>query len=191
LFLESFARPLQVVHLVAAATLVASSTHHLVWSARYLWGNFKRRGGERTLAVVACVAYVVTFGLGLLLYPTYKVRVRLEYFDDNVAVTSDAAARAEAAAVRVERASGVSVPRRAPIVSLAWVGRLFDIKEHLAAIGLALMLALCVISRRVNLLEHREIVPGFVGISAVVCALVWFSAVIGVWVATYRSAGAL
>jgi hypothetical protein len=46
-----------------------------------LRGRFARVAQERLFAAVAACAYAVTFGLGLILYPTYKVRVRTGYFD--------------------------------------------------------------------------------------------------------------
>jgi hypothetical protein len=74
-------RALLVLHALSAATLVAASTHHLVWCRGYLRARFARVAQERLFAVVAALAYAATFGLGLVLYPTYKVRVRAGHLD--------------------------------------------------------------------------------------------------------------
>ena len=188
LLLEDVIRPLLVLHLVLAGALVAATTHHVVWSARYLWGNFGRRRGERTLALVAAVLYVATFALGNLLYPTYKVRVRAEYFDDSVAASADARLRETAEHTRT---TIDPPPGEQRIVSLAWLGHLFDVKEHWVALGLPLVLALLWMSRRLDLKENRAAVPIFVGMSALVAALVWAGAIIGIVVTSYRSVGGL
>ncbi|HJZ86529.1 MAG TPA: hypothetical protein VKN99_15215 [Polyangia bacterium] len=80
-FAQEWARPLLVVHALSAAVLVASATHHLIWCRGYLRGRFGRVAQERLFAAVAALAYAVTFSLGLLLYPTYKLHVRAEYLD--------------------------------------------------------------------------------------------------------------
>jgi hypothetical protein len=80
-FLEPWVRPLLVLHAVSAAVLVGGATHHVLWCRSYLQGRFVRVAQERLFAKVLAVAYATTFTLGLVLYPTYKVRVRAEYFD--------------------------------------------------------------------------------------------------------------
>lgn len=64
-----------MLHAVSAAVLVASATHHLIWCLR------RRFTLDRLFATTAAIAYASTFVLGLVMYPTYKVRVRVEYFD--------------------------------------------------------------------------------------------------------------
>ena len=68
-------RILLVFHAVSAAVLVAAATHHLIWCVR------RRFTLDRLFAATAAVAYASTFVLGLVMYPNYKVRVRVEYFD--------------------------------------------------------------------------------------------------------------
>ena len=82
IFLESFARPLMVCHAIAAAVLVGATTHHLLWCRHYLRGSYSRVKAERRFATICAIAFVSTFAAGNLLYPTYKVRVRAEYFDN-------------------------------------------------------------------------------------------------------------
>jgi hypothetical protein len=68
-------RILLVLHAVSAAVLVAAATHHLIWCVR------RRFPQDRLFAAVAAIAYASTFGLGLVMYPRYKLHVRAEYFD--------------------------------------------------------------------------------------------------------------
>src|SRR5262245_27735757 len=68
-------RALLVLHAICASVLVAASTHHLIWCLR------RRFPQDRLFAAVAALAYAATFSLGLVMYPRYKVRVRVEYFD--------------------------------------------------------------------------------------------------------------
>ncbi len=49
----------------------------------YLRGRYGREKLEKTYAKVVSVAYVVTFALGALLYPSYRVHVRAFYLDDH------------------------------------------------------------------------------------------------------------
>ncbi|HEX9102602.1 MAG TPA: hypothetical protein VF997_10375, partial [Polyangia bacterium] len=60
LFLESLARPLLIVHAIAAAVLVGATTHHLLWSRHYLFGRFNRYKAERTFAWVGAAAFLTT-----------------------------------------------------------------------------------------------------------------------------------
>jgi hypothetical protein len=80
-FAQVVARPLLVLHALAAGVLVAASTHHLLWCRGYLLGRFARVRQERLFALVVAAAYGLAFLLGLVLYPTYKVRVRAGYLD--------------------------------------------------------------------------------------------------------------
>ena len=80
-FAQGAVRPLLVLHALAAAAVVASSTHQLVFAARYLAGRAGNAPRERLVGTVASVAFAAAFGLGLLLYPTYKLHVRAEFFD--------------------------------------------------------------------------------------------------------------
>lgn len=185
---ESIARLLMVVHGIAAAVLVASTTHHLLWCRGYLRGQFGRWKSERRFALIAAVAFVATFLLGNLLYPTYKVRVRAEYLDNPAAIAAELRLRDEQ-----HRALGleaISDPRPARLgVGLAWVGRLFDVKEHWVAFGCVASLVLLALSRRAHPKEHPRLVPLYVGLSAAACMTAWLGAIVGLVTASYRSVG--
>jgi hypothetical protein len=183
---EPIARLLLVAHGIAAAVLVATTTHHLLWCRGYLRGKFGRQKGERRFALIAAVAFVTTFLLGNMLYPTYKVRVRAEYFDNPAAIAAEVRLRDEQR-LGAEPATIQAKPRLA--VGLAWVARLFDVKEHWVAFGCIASLVLLVLSRRAHPKEHPKIVPLYVGLSAAACMTAWLGAVVGLVTASYRSVG--
>lgn len=196
LFLEEWARPLLLVHGVAAAVLVGASTHHLIWCRHYLRGRFQRARQERRFALVSACAFVVTFVLGNLLYPTYKVRVRAEYLDEPTSIAAETTVRREAAARDLARSTfGRSSVSPAPATvrsrpaDLGWVGRLFDVKEHWVALGCGAALALLALSRFAHPSEDRRWLVAYLGLSLLVCATAWTGAIVGLLVSTFRSVG--
>jgi hypothetical protein len=80
-FLYDLRRLLLVLHAGGSIVLIGASTHHALQMRHYLRGRFAREKLEKTYAKVACVAYVVTFALGALLYPSYRVHVRGYWLD--------------------------------------------------------------------------------------------------------------
>ena len=180
-FLEEHARLLLLAHGVAAVFLVGAATHQAWWCRGYLRGDFRRAPAERRIAAVAAAAYALTFLLGNLAYPAYRVRVRAEFLDAPAAVAADAAARREAAA-RLDHPLPPSAP--APLDGL---GRLFDIKEHWAALGCAAALALAALARWAHPSTEPRVAPLYLGLSLVVCGCAWAGAVIGALVASYRT----
>ncbi len=80
LFLFSFARLLVVLHAAAAIVLVGAATHHALIAIGYLRGVFKVRLARIYAATVAA-AWLVTFALGLLAYPTFRIAARAVYLD--------------------------------------------------------------------------------------------------------------
>lgn len=80
LFLAGVARLLVVLHAAAAIVLVGSSTHHALISIGYLRGVYKVRLA-RIYAATVGVTWLVTFGLGLLAYPSFRYGVRALYMD--------------------------------------------------------------------------------------------------------------
>jgi hypothetical protein len=60
--------------------LVGASTHHAVIAVGYLRGSFEVRLARIYAATVA-VAWLVTFVLGVLAYPTFRYGVRARYLD--------------------------------------------------------------------------------------------------------------
>src|SRR5579871_3575127 len=155
LFLEAYARPILIVHAIAAAVLVGASTHHLLWARHYLRDRWTTYKGERTFAAVVASAFTITFVVGNLLYPTYKVRVRAEYFDAPTVIADELKLRASAhAATHVAE-------RGAPMAgaTLQSIARLFDIKEHWVALGCAAALLLFALSRLAHPKDHPRVLP--------------------------------
>jgi len=178
LFLEQLARPLLVVHAILGATLVALTTHHLVWIIR---SRGARRRGEPRFALLASGFFLLAFLLGSALYPTYRVRVRAELFD------APPARAAELEARRVARRAPGPV---APAIDLPRVARLFDVKEHLVAQGLFASLGLLWLARR-SAPQHPETRVLYVGLAAYACAVTWTGAVIGLYTTSIRAIGSI
>lgn len=77
---DGIARLLVVLHAAAAMVLIGATTHHFLIAWGYLRGRHKLRLGRIYAATVA-VAYIVTFVLGLMAYPTFRYHVRALFFD--------------------------------------------------------------------------------------------------------------
>ena len=88
-FLYGLRRLLLVLHTGGSMVLVGASTHHALQMRHYLRGRFGREKLEKTYAKVVSVAYVLTFALGALLYPSYRVHVRGYYLDRYAPAFSD------------------------------------------------------------------------------------------------------
>lgn len=80
-FLFGLRRVLLVLHAGGSIVLIGAATHHALQMRHYLRGRFGREKLEQTYAKVVSVAYVVTFILGALLYPSFRVHVRGYYLD--------------------------------------------------------------------------------------------------------------
>jgi len=185
ILLETQARLLLLVHAVAAGVLLGAATHHFLSCRRYLGGDFSAARAERRYAKVVALAYLATFAIGLLEYPTYRVRVRAEYLDAPEAVNAEVALRSEAA----RRLGGATAP--AAPGDLSWVARLFDVKEHLSALGAAAALALLALSRFGHPVARPRLALPYLGLSLLVCATAWIAAVVGVLTVSYRAVGAV
>jgi hypothetical protein len=154
-------RLLLVAHAVVGAVLVAATTHLVVWAYPYLRGQVARHRGVRIFATVALAAYLVQFVLGNLLYPAYVVRVR-----------------------------GLLGPRAGVASDLSWASRLFEIKEHWAALGIPLVAGAAIFSslRQTGVRAPRSGRAVFLcAAGAAVCA--WSAALIGLLVTAIGSVG--
>lgn len=80
-FLFAFRRLLLVLHGAGSIVLVGAATHHALSMRHYLRGRFERVKQEQRWAKVVAVSYALTFALGALLYPSYRVHVRGYYLD--------------------------------------------------------------------------------------------------------------
>lgn len=81
LFLEQYARIFMSFHgfisIIALASLGAG-VYLLYKRAKIDWG------AGLTLSQVGIIGYIITFILGLLIYPVFRVKVRAEYFDPSL-----------------------------------------------------------------------------------------------------------
>jgi hypothetical protein len=82
-FLYDLRRLLLVLHAGASIVLIGSSTHHALQMRHYLAGRFGREELEKLYAKVVSVTYAITFALGALLYPSFRVHVRGFYLDEH------------------------------------------------------------------------------------------------------------
>jgi hypothetical protein len=80
-FLYGARRVLLVLHAGGAIVLIGAATHHALQMRHYLRGRFGGAKLEKTYAKVVSVAYVLTFVVGALLYPSYRVHVRGAFMD--------------------------------------------------------------------------------------------------------------
>lgn len=67
-----------------------------------------------------------------------------------------------------------------------WATNLFDIKEHWAAIGLALFLVFWLLSRHIDPQKDRTVVFLYVFLSVVLATIVWFAVIAGLLVTSVK-----
>lgn len=82
------AKVLLVVHAAAAIALVGSATHNGILAVRHLAGHSTRARLQRVYVRVVGWAYLTTFGLGLAIYPSFRVGVREAWLDEHVPLAS-------------------------------------------------------------------------------------------------------
>ncbi len=146
-----------MLHAVLGCAVVGAMTHEFVWSLRYLKGRYGGATAERRFLRWAGRLFMGAFALGLILYPEYKLNVRLAWLD-----------------------------ARRPAV-----GRLFDIKEHAAALCCALLLAQLWIGRKAHPADVKDPLGQivYVSLAGLNAGLVWFVALVGLYTTTHRSFG--
>ncbi len=152
-FLEPFRKYLLFFHLVSTGVLLGALTHGLIVLVGYWRGKFSKRNLERLYVKVGFWAYVCVFVFGALVYPTFRVRVRYEYFDE----------------------------------SLPWATGLFEVREHWAAIGLALFIALLFFRKHFNPEQERPKLFLYTALFSLIYLIVWYCTVFGYYLTTLRS----
>jgi hypothetical protein len=196
LFLEEHAGWLLVAHAVVGAFTVAVSTHLVVWLRRWRAGHAPRSRGVRRFAWLTLLGYAAAFTLGMLIYPVYKARVRVEYFENPTAILAAAEARASAGAAMAEftgaavEAAPPEVPGESEIARLGRLARWFDVKENWILVGLLLAAGMCLTLHRWDPAASGAGPLPFVRGAAWACALLaWAGALIGLAVAAARAVG--
>ncbi len=81
LFLDWASKPLLVIHAIASVILIGSISH-LAWELTSAWRKARpARPSSGLWAKIAGLSYLVSFAVGLLLYPTFRYRTRGLYLD--------------------------------------------------------------------------------------------------------------
>ena len=147
-----------MLHAVVGLAVVGALTHDFIWSLRYLKDRYGQATAERRFLRWGARLFAAAFLGGLLLYPQYKLEVRIGWLD----------------------------------AQRPWVGRLFDIKEHFAAVALASLAAQSWIACRAHPAQMKDPLGRlvYVSLAGLNAGLVWVIALIGLYTATHRSFGA-
>lgn len=85
---ESIVKPLLFLHLLGAITALASAIHLGLRLRRARGGQPGHYRTVRLHATVLLSAYAATLALGMLIYPTFRVRVRHEFLDTQVPIAT-------------------------------------------------------------------------------------------------------
>jgi hypothetical protein len=75
---------LLLLHAAAAIVLIGGATHNGILAVKQLLGRPVRRQLQQLYAHVVGCAYLITFSIGLLNYPTFRLDVRKAYLDEHV-----------------------------------------------------------------------------------------------------------
>lgn len=81
IFLEPYAKPLLFLHLVAGFIALAGGIHCLTRLVLLHRIGFPTMGPIRLHARTFVTAYLAAFVSGILIYPTFRIRVRAEWLD--------------------------------------------------------------------------------------------------------------
>jgi len=204
-FAEAAAPLLQIAHAILAVASVGAATHLALWLRGHRVGRPRRHAATRRFAALSAGLCLATFVVGLVIYPTYRTRVRAEYLDEPAIVARDheqrQRARDEVAGRHgVEPMAGAPTPettrmqtRRAVLLS-----RWFDVKEHWAAIFTLSSIAIYMLLRgwrragKSDADTSTELANSTVGAIAFWAAVLtaaglWACALIGLFVANARS----
>lgn len=216
LLLEEHMTLLLVAHTFLALATVALTTHLVFWLRNYLRGRYGKRRSIVRFALLSTGAYGLTMLGGMLLYPTYKVRVRAEYLENPSAIHRATEVASEARALtrvrneEVRRYRSGQPPQITPppevdseaVATLAdaralrgvKLSRWFDVKEHWALLGLLLSMATCGILLAWDPKKDegsQGITRMVIGLALGAAAISWAAAIIGIVTAAARSVTAL
>ena len=204
LFLQEYGRYFLLLHTVVAVATVAISTHLVVWMRPWRRGKWTRYRAVRRFAFLSLAFYGITFTMGNLIYPLYKVRVRTEFLEHPVEVARETRARRTHSAEVAQRYREINAgaPMEEPEVDLenvrqvagttARVARWFDVKEHWVALGFALAAACAFLLAFWNpARDGATAVPWAFAMACGAAASAWIAAIIGVVVSSFRAVGGL
>ncbi len=214
LLLENHTTILLVIHGVLALATVGITTHLVLWMRPLMRGQSGRHRSCRRFALLGVGAYAASMLVGMLLYPSYKVRVRAEYLENPSAITRATEAEYRTRALTAkhnrdslrfrrgqssllededlpasgEQAQAIVDEADRRIGKAARVARWFDVKEHWAALGLILSAAIALFFAAAKSSEGQRVVLRLVWAMAILSSLIaWSAAVIGVLTTAVRS----
>ncbi|MGN6104640.1 MAG: hypothetical protein ACTHU0_06030 [Kofleriaceae bacterium] len=188
---ESAARWLLVLHTALGVAAVGAATHLVVWMRGYLRGKYGRHRAVRRFAWIALALHAGAFVAGNIVYPTYKVEVRVAYLENPGAIAEEQAARQRVLAEIATR-DGAPIPSRAAtrdvVRAAGKAARWFDVKEHWVALGLIASAGLVLLlafwdPRR----DSPALAPIAFGLAVVIAGTVWLGAVVGVLTSAWRA----
>jgi hypothetical protein len=189
--LDTTARWLLVLHTALGVTAVGVSTHLVLWTRRYLRGQYGKRRAVRRFAWLVLAFQLAAFIAGNIIYPTYKVEVRAAYLENQTALSAEATVHErELGRIAVREGSeGYQAPATRDMVKrAAEAARWFDIKEHWVALGLLASAALLLILWRWNPQEDgMDIAPIVSVLTWLTAGTIWFGAIVGVLTASWRA----
>lgn len=191
MLLDSTARWLLVLHTLVGIAAVGAATHLVIWTRRYLRGQYGRRRAVIRFCAITLALQIGAFVAGNIMYPTYKVEVRTAYLESSQAVTAGEEAHQRDLA-RLAGREGTE-PTQAPstqkmVKRAAAAARWFDIKEHWIALGLLTSAALLLIlSRWEPRRDGAVVAPIVTSLAWLTAGTVWLGAVIGVLTASWRA----
>ena len=188
---DSAARWLLVLHTALGAAAVGAATHLVLWMRGYLRGAFGRHRAAQRFAWIAFALHAAAFVAGNVMYPTYKVEVRIAYLENAGALIAADAAEARELA-RLAAREHVPAPETSATGQMvrraAKAARWFDVKEHWVAIGLFASGALVLV---MSLWHPRRdgpaLAPVALALAVVIAGTVWLGAIIGVLTASWRA----
>lgn len=188
---ESAARWLLVLHTAFGVAAVGAATHLVLWLRKYQRGKVSGIRAVRKFAVLTLVLHACGFLAGNLVYPTYKVEVRVAYLENPTAIASDLVAH-QRELDKIAAREGALAPQTAPTAEVvkraAKAARWFDVKEHWVALGLIACAALVLVlafwdPKR----DGTALVPVINALAWIVAGTLWLAAVIGVLTAAWRA----
>lgn len=189
--LDTTARWVLVLHTAFGVAAVGASTHLVLWTRRYLRGQYGKRRAVRRFAWIVLALQLAAFVAGNVMYPTYKVEVRAAYLENQNAVSNQANAQQNALGTIAEREG--TQAREAPatrdlVRRAAAAARWFDIKEHWVALGLLASLALLLILWRWDpQTDGLDIAPIVSALTWLTASTIWFGAIVGLLTASWRA----
>jgi hypothetical protein len=184
---DSIARLLLIVHTVIAVAAVAAATHLLIWLRHSIATSDARTfSASKRFATIAVGLHFTAFIIGSVMYPNYKLRVRMAYLENPVAVSTDYQQR------MTDRNRVESTTENPPdrVRAASNMARWFDVKEHVVAFGLFALAAVWLITRRwrPSTDEHSDVIaPVVIALTGFAVATLWCAGIIGLLTAAWRA----